>query len=99
MARILATSTEYVRIPIDHPDDIDPEQYGPPEACLHADNGTEPGEDEWMPAAWIGGEVALLVGPGTGGHVYQPGDYMAFARVTADVEQLVLPSGRVRIGL
>lgn len=96
--RILATSRAYVYIGIDPPDAVTDVTVYVPEACLIADDGTEPIESDWQPATWIGDEVALLVGEG-GAVVYKPGDYFAFARITAGAERLVLPSGRVRIGL
>lgn len=96
--QILATSRVNVFIPIDPPPGTDPTLYQP-QACLHPDDGNEPAEAEWQPATWIGGEVALLVGPGGGGHLYPPGDYMAYARILgAGLEQPTLKSGRVRIG-
>jgi hypothetical protein len=94
---ILATSKTYLYIPIDPPASAgDLTQYMP-EAALIADDGTEPGEGDWKPAEWIGGELALLVGPG-GSVTYPVGEYFAFARVTAGTERPVMPSGRVRIG-
>ena len=93
-----ATSRINVFIPIDPPPWIpDPTIYVP-EACLIPDDGAEPKEDDWLPASWINGEVALLVGPG-GTVTYPPGEYFAFARLTAGMEVPVMPSGRVRIGL
>jgi hypothetical protein len=94
---VLASSKTYVYIPIDPPPGIDPTAY-PVEAALIPDKGEEPAETDWHPASWIGGEAALLVGPG-GGTVYPEGEYFAFARVTAGVEKPVLPSGRVRVGM
>ena len=98
--RILATSRTYMYIEIDPPPEVgDVTQY-PPEAALIADNGTEPADGDYSPASWISGRLALLVGPGGNGAIsYPAGDYFAFARITAGVEQVVLPSGRVRIGL
>jgi hypothetical protein len=96
--RVLATSRTYVYIPIDPPASAgDVTQYLA-EAALIADDGTEPAEGDYHPADWIAGEVALLVGPG-GDVQYDAGDYFAFARITAGVEQVVLPSGRVRVGM
>jgi hypothetical protein len=98
--RILATSRTYMYIPIDPPADVgDVTQY-PPEAALIADDGTEPLDVDYQAASWISGKIALLIGPGGNGAVqYIAGDYFAFARITAGIEQVVLPSGRVRIGL
>lgn len=98
--RILATSRVYVRIPIDPPEGVPDVTVYTPEAALIADDGTEPIEEDWQSATWIKGEAALLIGPGTPLEaVYKPGDYMAFARITAGAERVVLPSGRVRIGM
>jgi hypothetical protein len=96
--RILASSKEYLRIPIDPPDGVTDVTAYIPEACLVPDDGKEPGDDDWQPATWIGGECALLIGPG-GGIEYLPGDYMAFAAISAGAERIVMPSGRVRIGM
>jgi hypothetical protein len=95
---ILATSKTYMYIPVSPPATVPDVTVYSPEAALIADNGTEPGDTDFHPASWIGGEVALLIGPG-GGTVYPAGEYMAFARITAGSEKPVLPSGRVRIGL
>lgn len=98
--RILASSREYVRIPIDPPEDVPDVTVYVPEAALIPDDGTEPIEEDWQPATWISGEACLLIGPATGPATeYKPGDYFAFARITAGAEQVVLPSGRVRIGM
>lgn len=96
--RVLATSRTYVYIPVDPPPGIgDVTQYQA-EAALIPDDGTEPADTDYHVAIWLRGEVALLVGPG-GTVQYPAGDYFAFARITAGAEQVVLPSGRVRIGL
>jgi hypothetical protein len=98
--RILASSREYVRIPIDPPEGVPDVTVYTPEAALIADDGTEPLESDWQSATWISAQVALLIGPGTPlEDAYKPGDYMAFARITAGAERIVLPSGRVRIGM
>lgn len=98
--RVPATSREYIYIPIDPPDGIPDVTVYVPEAALIPDDGTEPLESDWQSATWISGEVALLIGPGTPlEDDYKPGDYMAFARITAGAERVVLPSGRVRIGM
>jgi hypothetical protein len=95
--QILATTKENLFIPVDPPDSAgDVTQYVCEAALIH-DDGTEPAEEDYHPATWIGGEVALLVGPG-GGIEYPAGDYMAFARITAGAERPVMRSGRVRVG-
>jgi hypothetical protein len=95
--QIPVTSKIYLYIPVDPPDNVpDPTVY-PPEIALIADDGTEPKDTDYHAASWIGGEMALLVGPG-GGTVFAEGDYFAFGRLTAGQEKPVMPSGRVRIG-
>ena len=97
--RILATSREYVRIPIDPPEGV-PDVTVYPRSRADRGRRDEPIEEDWQSATWIKGEAALLIGPGTPlADVYKPGDYYAFARVTAGAERVVLPSGRVRIGM
>ncbi len=98
--RVLATSRSYIYIPIDPPDDIPDVTVYVPEAALIPDDGTEPLDGDWHPATWINGKAALLIGPGSPlDGEYKPGDYYAFARITAGAEMVVLPSGRVRIGM
>ena len=96
--QIPVSSRVYVYMPIDTPPAVTDVTAYEVEAALIPDNGTEPGDGDWQPADWIGGEAALLVGPG-GGVVYPAGDYMAFAAITAGAERPVLKSGRVRIGV
>lgn len=98
---VLRTSLTYMYIPVDPPAAI--AEAGTLtsyecEAALIADDGSEPQEDDWYEAAWIGGEVALLIGPGSAAD-FPSGVYFAFARISAGTEKPVLPSGRVRIGL
>lgn len=96
--QIPASSKVNVFIPIDPPAYAgDVTQYQGEAALITDLTGTEPLDADYHPADWIGGELALLVGPG-GGVVYPPGEYMAWARITAGDERPVLPSGRVRIG-
>jgi hypothetical protein len=95
--QIPVTSKVYLYIGVDPPDGVADVTAYPPEVALIADDGTEPADGDYHPASWIGGEMALLVGPG-GGTVFPEGDYMAFGRLTAGQEKPVMPSGRVRIG-
>lgn len=86
---ILASSTEYVFIPLDGP-------YGDltgyaVSVALLPDDGTEPADSDYLPAIWLNGEVALL-------HQWAAGDYMAYVRISAPPEDVRLISGRVRIG-
>lgn len=93
---IPVSSRPYMLIPIDSPPGVDPTTTVP-EACLMPDDGSEPAEADYVTGAWIDGEVGLLIG--TGGDVaYPAGAYFAWARITIGAEQVVLPSGRVRIG-
>ena len=95
--QILGTSREYVLIGVDAPARAGDITGYPVQAALVPDDGREPAEGDWQPAIWIGGEAALLVGP-DGDVDYPPGEYMAFARVTAGAERPVMKSGRVRVG-
>lgn len=92
-----ATSRPYVYVPIDGPVTADIMAGYVTEIAIIADDGTEPADADYHLATWLGDEPALLVGPGTS-YVYPSGDYMAFARITAGDERLVLLSGRIRIG-
>jgi hypothetical protein len=96
--QIPVTSRIYVYVPIDPPPGIPDVTVYPPEVALVTDDGQEPADGDYHPAAWIDGEMALLVGP-NGGVVYPAGDYFCYGRLTAGQEQPVMPSGRVRIGL
>lgn len=93
----LRSSLQYLYIPVDAPDGTDPTVYSP-QVALIADDGSEPGEDDWLGASWIGGDIALLTGPGSAAD-YPDGAYMAFARIDAGIEKPVMCAGRVRIGL
>lgn len=95
---ILGTSKEYILIGVDAPESAGDITAYACEVALIADDGSEPEEADWVDALWIGGEVALLVGPG-GDIEPADGDYMCFIRITAGIEQPVRRSGRVRIGL
>jgi len=93
---VLATSRPYVFISVDGPGDVTTTL---PEIAIITDtsDGTEPGDSDWHAASWINGEAALLIGPGTP-CVYAAGQYMAYVRITAGSERVVLPSGRIRVG-
>lgn len=93
----LRSSLQYVYIPVDAPDGTDPTAYSP-KVALVSDDGTEPGEADWQAASWIGGQIALLTGPGTAAD-YPDGAYMAFCMIDAGIEKPVMVAGRVRIGL
>jgi hypothetical protein len=90
---LLATSVEYLQIPVRGPVNADLTVY-PVSVALMPDNGTEPGAGDWKAAAWLNGEVSLLLGPS----VYPAGQYMAYVKVTAAPETVCLRAGRVRIG-
>jgi hypothetical protein len=97
--RILESSRPYMYISLDGPDTAgDLTQY-PVQVALIPDNGSEPGDGDWHDADWIDGQAALLLGPGSPAGAWTSGDYYAFARITAGLEELVLPSGRVRVGM
>jgi len=67
-------------------------------AVVPQDN--KPGTSDWVAAQWkapapgLPLEAALLRDPA----VIPDGEYMAFVRLTATPELIVLPSGRIRIG-
>lgn len=94
---IPATSRIWMFVPIDGPVTTDVLVTYVPEVALVADDGNDPAEADWQDATWIDGEAALLVGP-DGTITYPPAEYMAYARLTAGAERVVLQSGRVRIG-
>lgn len=96
--QIPATSREFVSIPLDGPASAGDLTTLPPQVAIVPDKGEEPIETDWNAAAWIGGEVAILVGPGPGGLVFAEGDYMIFVRLTAGAERPVMKAGRLRIG-
>jgi hypothetical protein len=101
---VAASSRPYLFIPLTGP--VDPAVMAGyvTEIALAPDDGTEPAGADWHTAQWIAPrpgaapEPCILIGPG-GAAAYPAGDYMAWARITAGAEQLVLPSGRVRVGL
>ncbi len=94
--QLAGTTKEYVCIPVKGPAGVDVTQYAA-QIALMPDTGAEPGAGDWHAAAWLNGEAVLLVGPG-GGTVYPPGEYMAWAQLTAGAEVPVMVSGRVRVG-
>jgi hypothetical protein len=103
--QIPLTSVIYMYVPIEPPSTIPDVTVYQGEVALIADDGTEPLDTDYYPADWVmwpgplgapQPNLALLVG---GAAVYETGDYMAFARVTAGAEVPVLKSGRVRIGV
>lgn len=96
---VLRTGRQLLYVPVDPPPGITDITVYDGEIALIPDNGAEPEEADWHAADWIGGKLALLIGPGGNGVEYPAGEYMAFARVTAGVERPVMTSGRVRIGL
>lgn len=90
------TSKEYILIPPSGPKGVDLTQYTA-EIALVADDGSEPADTDYHPATWLGGEAALLEGPG-GTVDYPNGEYMAWLRITAGAERPVIPAGRIRVG-
>lgn len=90
---ILASSTEYVSIPVTGPvADLTP--FTVSIALIPESTGGEPAVGDYKSAAWINGAAAHLVTAGD----YPAGDYMAFVRIVAPPEDVRLFSGRVRIG-
>jgi hypothetical protein len=93
--QILDSSKEYILIPLPSmpaPTLADCDYLGI--ALIPAAAGGEPGDDAYQAATVIDGEVAYRRTPGD----YPPGDYFAFVRVQYGLEDVRLPSGRVRIG-
>jgi hypothetical protein len=91
------TSRPYLFIPLYGPVSATVMAGYTTEIALVADDGREPADADWHAAQWIGGEPCILFGPGAP-FAYPTGFYMAFARLTAGAERLVLEAGRVRIG-
>lgn len=90
------TSREYVLIPVSAPASVPDVTALGAEIAIVAESMGEPGDTDWHAAEWLGGEAALLVGPGA--QAYGPGEYMAWVRITSDPELIVLQAGRVRVG-
>jgi hypothetical protein len=91
------SSTEYILIPVTGPQD-DLSIYGVEVALTAEGVSDQPVPGDWKTGTWLpvgsAKEAALLHRPGD----YPAGQYMAWARVTASPEQVVLRAGRVRIG-
>lgn len=90
---ILATSTEYLSIPVTGPVS-DLSVFTVSVALWPEAAGGEPAPADYKSAAWAGGEALHLVSAGD----YPAGDYLAFIRVIAAPEDVRLFAGRVRIG-
>lgn len=90
---ILASSREYVCVPVDGPDDTDLTQYDVTMAII-PDDGTEPADGDYQQAAWLNGEAALLPPVGS----LAAGQYMVFVRVQAAPEDVRVIAGRLRVG-
>lgn len=90
---ILASSTEYVSIPVTGPV-TNLTVYPVTIALIPESTGGEPLLGDYKTATWINGEAAKLVTAGE----YPPGDYLAFVRIVATPEDVRIFSGRVRIG-
>lgn len=90
---ILASSSEYISIPVTGPvDDLTP--YTVSVALIPEAVGGEPALGDYKSAAWVNGEAAHLITAGD----YPAGEYLAFVRIQASPEDVRLFSGRVRIG-
>ena len=99
---VLASSNQYMFIPLDGPE-ADYTGY-PVFVALKPLGSGEPEAADWKgDAVWLAPrtgqpkEIAWQP-PGTWGESYAPGEYMAYARITASPEDVPLISGRVRIG-
>lgn len=90
---ILASSTEYLSIPVTGPV-ADLTAYPVTIALIPEATGGEPALGDYKSASWIGGKAAHLITAGD----YPAGDYLAFVRVVATPEDVRMFSGRVRIG-
>jgi hypothetical protein len=91
---VLATSSEYVFVPLDGPPGLDLTQFDVSLAFVPDDGaGTEPDTDAYSSASWIGGEAALIPNPGLAA-----GPYLVYARLVAPPEDVRLLSGRLRVG-
>ncbi|MET8080013.1 hypothetical protein [Streptomyces sp. NPDC005303] len=60
---IPASSTEYLHIPVTLPAGVD--SGATPVRVALVTHRNNPADDEWHDAAWSGGDVRILVGPGT----------------------------------
>lgn len=90
---ILASSTEYISIPVTGPVD-NLTGYPVTIALIPEATGGEPALGDYKSAAWINGEAAHLVTAGD----YPAGEYLAFVRIVAAPEDVRLFAGRVRVG-
>lgn len=89
----LATSHEFVLVPVDGPSSVDLTQYSCAMAII-PDDGTEPADLDYLPATWLNGEISLLPNAGS----LPAGQYMVFVRISAFPEDVRLTAGRLRVG-
>lgn len=89
---ILATSTEFISIPVASP--LTNLTSYPVSIALIVPGVGEPGNTDYKTATWINGEASMLITAGD----YPAGEYLAYVRVQASPEDVRLLAGRVRIG-
>jgi hypothetical protein len=93
--RLITGSKEYVQVPVYGPQGVDLTGFVVELAMVQESHG-EPGpaDPAWTAGTWINGLASVLVDAAVSG----PGDYVVYARVTANPEKPVVQAGRVRIG-
>lgn len=91
---ILATSVEYIAVPVDGPPGVDLTQYQVGIAIV-PDTGDEPDVSDYHTATWASdGQAAFLPLAGQ----FPPGFYMVYTRLVAPPEDVRVINGRLRIG-
>ena len=93
----MGTSRQYMCIPLPSCPVADPTGYAVSVALLPDPPSGEPEDADYKTASWLGGEIVRR--PATCWRdEYPDGQYAAYVRIVADVEDVRLPAGRVRIG-
>ena len=94
---VMATSSEYMCIPLPACPVADPTSFPVSVALLREPVAAEPQDADYKAAIWLDGAIARKP-DGQWQDEYAPGEYMAYVRIIAGAEDVRLPAGRVRIG-
>jgi len=100
---VLATSNQYMCVPLTGPPGVDLTGYPVWLALIPDSSAAEPADSDYKAANWLpcpvhGVDVARKPALANWGAEYPAGGYLAYARCQAGAEDVRLPSGRVRIG-
>jgi hypothetical protein len=79
--RLAHTSTEYVRVTVTGPDDVDLTGVTPRMAFLSQASQANPGAADWHNGTWVDGRVLVLVGPDGGATTLTQGRYWVWVNV------------------